>query len=566
MNTTRATVKLGADDKELERDLRDARKKVAQFGKDTKKDFRSGAGGRWKDALGEPAKAKGGGAGKMLGKAWGAGKGLLGGAASLVGGGLGIQAAGGLVDMAGDLLAFEKSLTRFQITSGKSASSMAAFRSSVLDVSKATGVAQEEVLSGASTYVDLTGDVKGAESAMSSFARIAQASGATVSDVATATAALQQSMGLNPADIEKVFSGLISQGKMGSVSLKDFAGELSALAPKFAKFGGGTGNDAILNLGAALQAARQGFGSASEAATGLEALTGALSQNAKKFTAAGVKIFTVGKDGKKSFRSFNSIIEDIGKSKLANDPTLLSKAFGSKEAMQAYDMLSRNKGLLEQMATAGQDAGAVQRDLDTYQQSAAGKIEAAWNGVKIALAEAFTPERIAKFAEALVWVAQKLAEIIGLAQEVSSSVFDATEKYITKSMVGSAGSSADSKLARAGELGQMSDAQLKAMDPTGTANTQAARAAAQKELYAQAAQQSLGLTPEILAQISAAGSYEATNRKQVAGGGGGFSAENAGRMEAAVERGISKATIVVKTDANTIATTVANAPNARKPR
>lgn len=521
MNTGKkalATIALGVDSKGLPRPLEDAKKKLRSFGADAK---------------------------KILGKGMGVGKGMLGGAAGLMGAGFGIQAASGLTDMFGDMLAFEKNLTRFQITSGKTGAEMATLRSSILAVSKATGVAQGEVLAGASTYVDLTGDVKGAEAAMNSFARIAQASGASVADVSTATAALQQSMKLDPKDIEAVFSGLISQGKMGAVSLKDFAGELSALAPKFAKFGGGTGNAAILNLGAALQAARQGFGSASEAATGLEALMGALATNGKKFAAAGVKIFNVDKKGVKTFKSFDQIINAIGKSKLAKDPTLLAKAFGSKEALQAYDMLVRNKGMLAELAVAGRDAGAVQRDLATYQESSAGKMEAAWNRIKVALAEAMTPDRIEKFATAITKLSDLLIGVIGLVEKLGKSTYDIGEDLVVEKLKGETGTRAE-KMKRAGELSR---------EQMPNADMAHARDRAVKELMAESTMQSSQ-------QRAMVGFDQGISKQRTEAATNPLAATE--RIARSITEGFAKAKITVQTDANGLQKVAANAKNHRK--
>lgn len=377
-----AMIAIKADPKDLDRGIAEAKKKLKSFGSSVK---------------------------KIGGKVWGGAKGALG----ALGTGFGIQGAGMITDAIGGIRDFERNLVRLQIAAGKTPAEMDAIRQSIFAVSKATGVANEDILAGTQNYVDLTGDIDGATAAMSSFARIAQASGASVSDVSTAAAALQQAMKLDPDDIEAAFSGLIQQGKAGAVSLKDFAGELSSIAPMFAKFGGGAGVTAIADLGAAFQVARKGFGSASEAGTGLKALMTSLSRNADKFQAAGVKIFDKDpKTGAKRFRSFRDIVDQIGASRLAKDPTLLTKAFGSVEAQQAFDMLRANRGELEAIYEAGQDAGAVQRDLDTYLQSSAGRMDVALNNVKLAVVEAFTPERIQKFVEVIEQVVDAIGSMI----------------------------------------------------------------------------------------------------------------------------------------------------------
>lgn len=402
----KALIAIGADSKQLDKDIAEARKKLKGF----------------KD-----------GAKKLGGKVLGAGKGILG----TVMGGFGIQGAEGITSLVSGVFDLEDGLSRFQIATSKTNAEMSAFRAQILGVSKATGVSAADILNGAQSYVDLTGDVKGAQAAMSSFARISQASGATVADVAAAAAAMQQSLGIDSKDIEAVFSGMIMQGKAGAVSLKDFAKELSALAPRWAKFAGGSTAEGVAQMGAAFQVARQGFGSASEAATGLEALMGAITQNAGKFEKAGVKIFSKSKNGTKSLRSFDQIIASIGNSKLMKDPTALAKAFGSKEAAQAFDMLKRarsqmdatsGKSLWQSLIDAGKDTGAVQRDLDTRLQSTAGKLQLAFNTLKVAVAEAFTPERIEKFVSALGKALAFAAKLVGYIEKIADFVLVDVDK------------------------------------------------------------------------------------------------------------------------------------------
>ena len=86
-------------------------------------------------------------------------------------------------------------------------------------------------------------------------------------DVATTGAALSQSLKIDPADFEKAFSILNSQGKAGAIELKDLAGEMASLAPQWQR-AGSSGVEGMTNMGAALQIVRRNFGSASEAAPG----------------------------------------------------------------------------------------------------------------------------------------------------------------------------------------------------------------------------------------------------------------------------------------------------------
>lgn len=294
---------------------------------------------------------------------------------------------------------FESSLTRYGIAAGVGRAELAALGKTIRDTSDATGINANEIARAAGVYFDLTSDSKGAGTAMQTFARIAAATGSGMEDIAKVGAAMSDSLGITADEMEGVFGSLIAQGKAGKIGLKDMAAEFTSLLPKFSRFKGALGAQGMVQLGAAFQVASKGFGTASEAATGLEALMGALSQNAAKFK--GVKIFDVDKKtGVKTFRNLHDIIVDIGNSKLAKDPTKLSKAFGSKEAEAAFFQLNKLRGMYDEVARAGTEgAQSVGKDFETWIESPAGKIERALERVKNKIAEALTPERIEAFAE-----------------------------------------------------------------------------------------------------------------------------------------------------------------------
>lgn len=345
-----------------------------------------------------------------------------------------------ITDQAKNVMNFERSLTRLGIAGNLNAGQLDELRTKARKFSTDFGIGADDILAGAQTYVDLTGDVAGAGRSMELFSKIAQASGSSVSDIAQASAAFK-GIGIPIEDLEATFSGMITQGKAGAVSLKDFAGELASLAPRWAKFNESTTGAGISQLGAAFQIARQGFGSASEAATGLQALMGAIVQNAKKFEAAGVKIFDKNpKTGVKTLRTFEQIMASIEGSSLVKDPTKMTKALGSKEAEQTMTMLRKSREHIagqaseyDKLVQSGLDAGAVQRDLDTYLESSSGKMEKAWERVKNTIAAALTPERIEAFANAMGELAEKvgpLMDFLGAAGDVLGGISGVGKKLV----------------------------------------------------------------------------------------------------------------------------------------
>lgn len=399
----RLQIEITANRSTLERDLHDARRKLRKFERDARRE------------LGMPAARKRKrDSGGMFGNV-----GAMLGAGGIAGAALGV--VGGLSGVASEAVDYERSLTRLQIAQGKTAAQMADMRDVLLRTSLATGIARNDLLSGVSAYQALTGDTAGAASAVELFGRVATASGATMDDVAGAAAALRNNLQIDPADFERAFDILITQGQAGAVELRDLAAELSSVAPQFTRFAGGSGVDGLNDLGAAFQVIRQGFKGPAEAATGLNALMTALGQNAAKFEKAGVRIFDKDpKTGVKTFRGFLRVVEDIGRSKLAGDPTALTKAFGSSEAERAFNQLARAPGMLRELIETSAGSKAVAKDFETYIASPAAKIEQAVNRLKLAFAEAFTPDRIERFAGAVMKAADAFASFV----ELTESAYD----------------------------------------------------------------------------------------------------------------------------------------------
>jgi hypothetical protein len=413
-----AKVELTLDKDRFDRGLDAAGRRIRKFARD----------GRY--ALGDLDKSTGemmaGGLRKFGGKAL---RGAAAGAAGVAAAGIGILgvAAAATFD---DVMKLEKGMTRYQIATDATDAEMATFRTQLGENARASGMNRQELLDGAAAYVALTGDAGGAAKGMALFAKVSNATGASMADVSATAAAMKDNLGIDPADFEAAFSALHVQGKAGAVELRELATELAGVAPSFAKFKNGGGTAGLAEMGAALQVVRKGFGSTSEAATGFRSLLVAVQRNAKKFQAAGVRIYDKDpKTGKKTLRDFSDIVDAIGKSKLAKDPTLLTKAFGADEAKRAYDQLSTNRALLDELIQKSQDKNAIDRDAATYLASPAARVSKAWEAAKQKLAEVFTPERIAKFAAALEAVVVTMGNVID-AMERAKQIMDGNDSNL----------------------------------------------------------------------------------------------------------------------------------------
>lgn len=277
--------------------------------------------------------------------------------------------------------AFDKSLVRLEVASKGLLGTSDQLKTKTLDVSDATGIARDAVLKGSASFISLTGDSKTAGEQMELFAKVSQGTGADMDDVARSGAAMSQSMGIAGEDFEKAFSILIAGGKAGSVELKDVAQVMAKLSAVSSNFAGGKGVKALADTSAALQLVTRAFGgSASEGANALQKLMGTMVKSAPKLKAAGVEVFSVDPEtGKKVRRNFQDIIQDIENSTLSSDPTALAQAFGSKEALAAFEQLVKNKDEWSNLAAEVLNANDVSEDYATVSRKASFQIAKAWN-------------------------------------------------------------------------------------------------------------------------------------------------------------------------------------------
>lgn len=312
----------------------------------------------------------------------------------------------GLVVAAKDALAFDDSLNRLDISSRGAMGSMEKVRSRVLSVSRATGVSKEELVAGSAAFVALTGDGKMASDSMETFAKVVKATGSPMEDVVGSAAALNEQLGIGAKDFERAFSILIAGGKAGKIELKDMASLTASLAAGYKQFGASKGIGGVATLGSAFQIVAKNFGSASEAATGLDSLMGSILQNMKDLKAIGVDPYE--KDGK-TLRSLEAITEDIGKKDL--NATKVLGLLKRKEAVKTYNALHDNRRQWEEIRSSTLKANDVQEDYAKSGKSASAQISKSWNEIKVQVAAAFTPEVIGAFALAIKDAVQEVQDL-----------------------------------------------------------------------------------------------------------------------------------------------------------
>jgi len=322
-------------------------------------------------------------------------------AAGFVVGGLALRGIDKAKEIATDVYGFEKALVRLQSAAMKTPGDMQHLRGVINGLSRDIAVDRNEMLHGARALVDLAGASALTDKAITTIGRTAKATDSELGDIVTMTFALKDALKVTDAELESTMAGIHEQSKEGSVHFNKMAGEFIALAPKFARFGK-VGRAGAIELGAMFQVVRRGFKSPEEVTTGIEGIFKGLIRHADKFQKAGVRVFDKDRMGVKHLRALADIFRDIEKSKLAKDPQKMIKAFGRGEGEAAFRLLMEHHKEFNRLVELGNDELSIEHDLNTYLESDAGKIDKALNGLKVTVAETFTPERIKAFANALV--------------------------------------------------------------------------------------------------------------------------------------------------------------------
>lgn len=364
--------RLRADDKKLTPELRKARSKFKRFGKRVQRDL-----------------------GRSFSKATGALK-----------AGIGLGGIAGIAAVGRDVIDFEKKLKRLEIQAGSNRGALGDLRGEIDRVSQATGQSRQALLNTSARFLSLTGDAQGAAANLDLFARVATATGSELEDIAGASVAVsKQFNGINPENMEKVFDILIAQGKAGSVELKQVAAELGQLGGTFRAVGR-DGIEGVADLGAAFQVIQTEFGfDPAKARTGLNSFLTQLAKpaNKKRFKkATGVSLF----DAKGARRDVTDVLRDLSSKNIGFEKLIVG--LGEAKAARAGAALAKNFEEMERIKKASLEASVVQEDFADFATSSAGRIQRSWNDVKNQIADLFTPERVAKFAELM----EKLVRVL----------------------------------------------------------------------------------------------------------------------------------------------------------
>lgn len=163
---------------------------------------------------------------------------------------------------------FDYQLQLIGNTADMTGTQVAALRDKIMLASKATGQSARDVEEGIGFLVAAGMNTDTAGASITTIGRTATATGANIEDVSKAAFTLTDALAIRPEGLMQAMDMLAQAGKEGNFELKDMAAVLPQFGAAF-KSMKMQGPEAVATLGAALEVARKGAGSAEEAATNM---------------------------------------------------------------------------------------------------------------------------------------------------------------------------------------------------------------------------------------------------------------------------------------------------------
>ena len=334
---------------------------------------------------------------------------------ALIGGALaGLSVAGPVREAA----ALERTMRQTAITAGLSGAAVEQMMSRNLamfqSVARETNVRVSELATAAGTLVAGGGEAGAVwEQLVPVIGRVAAASGANAGDLAQSVLSMVNNLKLGPGEVEQALASMVQAGKEGQFELRDMAREFASLTAAAAGVGL-SGPRAVHSLAAALQVARQGAGSAGEAATNLTNILQKMTapDAVRNFRDMGVDLEAVLADaGRRGINPIEAVIQKI-RELTGGNMFRVSELFADSQVLAFLrPMIQQTERYIEvRDRAAGADASLIGVD----QESAMRGLDAAIRRLTVGYDEFAT--RIGGASEgpiraagtALIWLADQL--------------------------------------------------------------------------------------------------------------------------------------------------------------
>lgn len=235
-------------------------------------------------------------------------------------------------------VAFEDALRQNAITAGQTGAALEEMiqrtRGAYERLARETGQRSRDIAAAAGSLVAAGLNDQAIQALMPTLARVATATAASMEDLSQTAFQLQQQMGLTAEQMPRAFATLIQAGRDGNFELRDMAREFPNILT-FARALGMTGQGAVTSLAAALQVARMGAGTSSEAATNLlNALQKLASPETRRgFREIGVDLEAVLNDAsRRGINPMEAVIQKL-RERTGGNLNRLSELFADRQAL-----------------------------------------------------------------------------------------------------------------------------------------------------------------------------------------------------------------------------------------
>lgn len=240
----------------------------------------------------------------------------------------------------------QERLVRFKNAAQISREEMEKFKKELYSVAtrKDIRVDPDLLFGAAERYVAKTGDYAGALNNLESMAKGVQAYGASGEEVGDLIASAKLNLGISSG--ENALSIILGQGKVGSVEARDLVGYLPRTAASYAALGR-QGEQALIEVGALMQAVQTATGEAAVTSTSIQALSRDLVKNTDKLEGLGVDMWDqdiLQTEGRKVARPLHEIALDMITAVGGDIETLLNSGVVTDESKKVFDALMTEGG------------------------------------------------------------------------------------------------------------------------------------------------------------------------------------------------------------------------------
>lgn len=316
-------------------------------------------------------------------------------------------------------------------TADMSRADIAALGVDILKISDDTGKSAQTVQGAMGFLVAAGMDVGVANTHLRAIGRTSTATASEIQDVAKAAFTMNDALKIatgpdkvkNAQEMQRALDILVQSGKEGNFEFKDMAAELPVLGAAFQSLKM-TGVEATATLGAALQIARKGAGSSSQAATNTENFLAKLMspETLKKAEKLGSDLYgVISKAQKKGDNPFEAAIAEINRVTKGGDQKLLGELFADMQVQNFLRPMLQNLDEYKRIKKAALGAdGVTDRDFIRMSETTKQQLDNMTNAAgraAIAVGDALEPA-VGKLAATMTPVIRNVTEFVSANKEL----------------------------------------------------------------------------------------------------------------------------------------------------